>query len=66
MLVLAASRGSDDFDKELRDRLQRMNSESANGVGRLHSALSAQVFIDHHSTADEVADWLRKKEFLES
>ena len=66
VLILPASRGSDNFDKGLRDKLQRMNSESANGVGRLHPALSAQVFIDQHSTADKVADWLRKKKLLVS
>ena len=66
MLILAASSKSDDFDKELRDRLQKINNDSANGVGRLHPALSAQVFIDQHSTADEVADWLRKRKLLVS
>ena len=60
---MPASRGSDNFDKGLRDKLQRMNSDSANRVGRLYSALSAQVSIDQHSTADEVADWPRKKFF---
>lgn len=41
-----------------------MNStDSQMRLLNLSSSMSAQVFIDEHSSTDDVADWLRKKGF---
>ncbi|KAF6022159.1 hypothetical protein EB796_019532 [Bugula neritina] len=70
-LASKASKRSDEFNSELRQRLSRINLLDSNipnqngGARRLSSSLTAQVFIDEHSSAEEVTDWLQKKGFQE-
>lgn len=62
-LLVNGNRAAQDFSSELKQRLSRINlNESANGRS-LSVSMSAQVFVDQHSTPEEVSDWLRKKGF---
>ncbi|XP_067938295.1 epidermal growth factor receptor kinase substrate 8-like isoform X2 [Watersipora subatra] len=61
----ASDTRSDEFNLELKNRLRQISLESSNASSRFNPVMSPQVFIDSHSSADEVADWLKQKGFLE-
>jgi len=66
-IVSSPTQSGGDFHSELTKRLSKINLKEQQQLQqsgrRLSSSMTAQVFIDQHSSADEVANWLEKKGF---
>ena len=73
LVVSSPTTPKGDFHSELTKRLSKINlkeqqqiqQQQMNGR-RLSSSLTAQVFIDQYSSADDVTNWLEKKGFQDT